>query len=127
MSAYVDEHPEYWQEYTNLQHVKHALLRRYLGGWFPILSKWHGRVIYIDCHAGRGLHASGQPGSPLVALKTLITHHHLPRILQSAEVCFLFIERDSTNKKELEAHLATHPLPAKIKVEVACEDSTSIH
>jgi three-Cys-motif partner protein len=122
MAAYVDEHPEYWQEYTNLQHVKHALLHRYLGGWFPILSKWHGRVIYIDCHAGRGLHASGQPGSPLVALKTLITHHYLPRILQSAEVCFLSIERGSANKKELEAHLATHPLPAKIKVEVACED-----
>jgi len=122
MSPITDEHPEYWQEYTNLQHVKHALLRRYLGGWFPILARWHGRVAYIDCHAGKGLHAGGQKGSPLVALDTLTEHHHLPNILQNAEVHFLFIEADPNNKKELETHLEAHPLPAKINVEIVCED-----
>ncbi len=122
MPTIIDEHPEYWQEYTNLQHVKHALLRRYLGGWFPILSKWKGRVVYIDCHAGRGLHAGGQKGSPLVALDTLITHHYLPSILQNVEVYFLFIEGDADNKTELEAHLRGNPLPEKIKVEIVCED-----
>jgi three-Cys-motif partner protein len=122
MPPIADEHPEYWQEYTNLQHVKHALLHRYLGGWFPILARWRGRVVYIDCHAGRGLHASGQKGSPLVALDTLITHRHLPNILQNAEVCFLFIEGDAANKQELETHLANNPLPAKIRVDVVCED-----
>ncbi len=122
MPQIVDEHPEYWQEYTNLQHVKHALLRRYLGGWFPILIRWRGRVVYLDCHAGRGLHAGGQKGSPLVALETLIKHHHLPNILHNAEVRFLFIEADQQNKAELEAHLKENPLPEKIKVEVVCEN-----
>ena len=28
---YVDESPEYWAGYSNLQHVKHELIRRYLG------------------------------------------------------------------------------------------------
>jgi len=121
MPPIVDEHPDYWQEYTNLQYVKHALLRRYLGGWFPILARWRGRVVYIDCHAGRGLHAGGQKGSPLVALETLITHRHLPNILQNAEVKFLFIEGDSNNKAELEVHLAQHPVPNRIKVEIVCE------
>lgn len=126
MSSIVDDHPEYWQEYTNLQHIKHSLIRRYLGGWFPILSRWCGRVLYIDCHAGRGLHAGGQKGSPLVALEVLITHRHLPRILQNAEVRFLFIEGDLANKQELEAHLAEHPLPEKIHVDVECEDHEKV-
>lgn len=126
MSTIIDEHPEYWQEYTNLQHVKHALLHRYLGGWFPILSRWRGRVVYVDCHAGRGLHAGGQKGSPLVALETLITHHHLPNIIRNAEVYFLFIEGDPENKAELETHLRKNPLPEKIKVEVVCENYETV-
>jgi three-Cys-motif partner protein len=126
MPPITDEHPEYWQEYTNLQHVKHAILQRYLGGWFFILSRWHGRVAYIDCHAGRGLHAGGQKGSPLVALDTLITHHSLPAILQNAEVHFLFIEGDANNKRELEAHLAEHPNPAKVTVEIVCENYETV-
>lgn len=93
MSTYTDDNPQYWQDYTNIQHVKHALLRRYLGGWFPILSKWHGRVVYIDCHAGKGKHATGEKGSPLVALEVLIKHHYLPQIISNAEVRFVFIER----------------------------------
>jgi hypothetical protein len=33
-----DAHPEYWGDYTNLQHVKHELIREYLNGWFPKLG-----------------------------------------------------------------------------------------
>jgi three-Cys-motif partner protein len=122
MPLYTDAHPQYWEEYTNLQHIKHGLLRRYLGGWFPILSRWRGRVVYIDCHAGKGLHAGGQKGSPLIALEVLIAHKHMPNILENAKVYFLFIERDPANKQELETHLAANPLPAKVRVEVVCED-----
>ena len=58
----------YWSDYTGLQHAKHQLLSKYLGGWFPILASANGRVIYIDCYAGRGRHASGHEGSPILAL-----------------------------------------------------------
>ena len=50
---------KYWSEYTGLQEAKHELLSKYLGGWFPILAFSHGRVIYVDCHAGRGSHKTG--------------------------------------------------------------------
>ena len=51
-----DTNPSYWSEYTNLQHVKHALIREYLKGWFPKLGFWSGRIVYLDTHAGRGRH-----------------------------------------------------------------------
>lgn len=47
---------KYWSEYTGLKEAKHHLLRKYLNGWFPILTGFHGRVIYIDCHASGGSH-----------------------------------------------------------------------
>ena len=33
-----DTNPEIWREYSNLQHVKHALIEKYLEGWFPKLA-----------------------------------------------------------------------------------------
>jgi three-Cys-motif partner protein len=119
---YVDEHPEYWEEYNNLQHVKHAMLRRYLGGWFPILSKWHGRVVYVDCHAGRGAHSQGEKGSPLIALEVLLGHSFLERIVAHTEVVFTFIERDCTNAAALEGHLAEYTLPRNVRSGVVCQD-----
>lgn len=88
---------KYWAEYDGLQHAKHQLLGKYLGGWFPILASWHGRVVYLDCHAGRGRHATGQEGSPILALRTLLDHRHCSRILASTEVCFGFFEIDQAN------------------------------
>jgi three-Cys-motif partner protein len=68
MALSADTNPAYWTEYTNLQKVKHDLIRNYLGGWFPKLGFWAGRVVYFDTHAGRGAYTTGELGSPLVAL-----------------------------------------------------------
>ena len=87
----------YWSEYTGLQHAKHQLLSKYLGGWFPILARFHGRVIYIDCHAGRGRHDTGQEGSPIIALERLLTHQLRPKILDSTEIHFVFFENNPEN------------------------------
>ena len=51
--------------------LKHELIREYLKGWFPKMTLGTTgcrRLLYIDTHAGRGKHRSGQLGSPLVAL-----------------------------------------------------------
>jgi len=64
MHDYTDNSPTYWDEYSNLQKVKHDLIREYLNGWFPKLGLWSGRIVYFDTHAGRGRHMSGQEGSP---------------------------------------------------------------
>lgn len=54
MNEHVAEPPaRYWSEYTNLQRVKHDLIRHYLGGWFPKLIYGGARkVVYFDTHAG---------------------------------------------------------------------------
>jgi len=118
MSPYVDENPDYWDDYNNLQRVKHELLRLYLGGWFPILGSWSGRITYIDCNAGRGRHSSGEPGSPLIALRTFLGHPFRDRILRNCEVSFFFIEADKGNKEHLESILSGIKCPPKVEVEV---------
>ena len=120
MSDYADENPGYWEDYDNLQRVKHELLKRYLGGWFPILGSWSPRVIYIDCNAGRGKHDTGQAGSPLIALETLLKHPYRAQILKRSEVRFFFIEADKQNKEILENNLSTYELPTNVNVFVEC-------
>ena len=92
-----DTNPSYWSECTNLQHVKHALIREYLKGWFPKLGFWSGRIVYLDTHAGRGRHAPGQTGSPVMAIDTLLSHTYRDRIVQQSEVMFFLIEHDPEN------------------------------
>jgi three-Cys-motif partner protein len=114
-----DDNPEYWSQYSNLQHTKHALIRHYLNGWFPklALGQWASkRLVYIDTHAGRGKHLNGQLGSPLVALTTLLEHQSRDRILQNTEVRFYFIERDEQNAAALKKELEAHPLPNNVFV-----------
>ena len=67
--------------------AKHNLMQKYLGGWFPILSKWNGRIIFLDGFAGPGSYAQGEMGSPLIALETLLDH---PLIARFAETTFVF-------------------------------------
>ncbi|MDE0184781.1 MAG: three-Cys-motif partner protein TcmP [Candidatus Poribacteria bacterium] len=115
--SYVDDNPKYWAGYTNLQRVKHKLIREYLNGWLPKLGYWAGRIVYIDTHAGRGKHDQGELGSPLVALDTFLEHNHLKQILKRSEVVFWFIERDEENLKSLNKEIAKRgDLPLGMKV-----------
>lgn len=110
-----DENPKYWSEYSNLQRVKHELIRNYLNGWLPKLGSWARRVVYFDTHAGRGKHSSGELGSPLVALKTLLEHSARDRLLEKSEFKFFFIERDDANLGALKRELKPlEPLPTGV-------------
>lgn len=103
--TFADPSPEYWREYGSFQAIKHRLIKHYLDGWFPKLGTWAGRVLYVDTHAGRGRHSSGQAGSPLVALETLLRHPYRDKLLQRSEVRFLFVERDPSNLELLRDEL----------------------
>lgn len=82
-----DKNPQYWEEYSNFQRTKHELIRLYLSGWFGILGSTHGRIVYFDTHAGRGKYHTGEAGSPLVAIRTLLDHSRRARpVGQSLEV-----------------------------------------
>jgi three-Cys-motif partner protein len=124
-----DTNPEYWGEYSNLQKVKHALIRNYLNGWFPKMilgPRGCNRLIYIDTHAGRGKHLNGELGSPLVALTTLLDHESRNQLLQKAEVRFVFIERDEANVAALKQELKAHTLPKNVFTEAENGDCFEI-
>jgi hypothetical protein len=40
--------------------------------------------VYLDTHAGRGKHVSGQTGSPVVAIDTFLSHAYRDRILEKS-------------------------------------------
>ncbi|HZX45459.1 MAG TPA: three-Cys-motif partner protein TcmP [Candidatus Nanoarchaeia archaeon] len=58
--------------------AKHIILQKYLGAWIPIISKYNGKVIYVDGFSGPGEYRDGELGSPLIAIKFLSRNpHHL--------------------------------------------------
>lgn len=79
---------------------KHMVLEHYMGAWLPIMTKWNGRVLFIDAFAGPGEYSGGEPGSPVIALRALIEHRAKHQIL--SEINYLFIEEDSNRSEHLE-------------------------
>ena len=125
MTSRSDLNPDYWSDYSNLQRIKHNLIRCYLGGWFAKLGSWAGRVLYFDTHAGRGKHLSGELGSPLVALTTLLEHQALERLLQNSNFSFFLIEKDDDNLRHLKEEIETlGKLPKGIHVQAMAGDFT---
>lgn len=80
--------------------AKHAILRSYLGAWFPILSRWQSRIVFIDGFAGPGEYEGGEIGSPLIALETAVNHS---ANLSGTEIVFVFIEENKLRKDHLNA------------------------
>ncbi len=105
--------------------AKHELLRRYLAAWFPILTNrgFNRRVLFLDGFAGPGIYANGEPGSPIIALDTLVNHKHFPNLAHS-EFVFHFVEPDRERFDSLEEQLrlfwARHPGGQPANVKVAC-------
>lgn len=115
---------QYWEEYSNLQHTKHRIIREYLNGWFPKLGLWAGKILYVDTHAGKGKHLTGEEGSPLVALRTFLAHNARDKILHKSDLNLIFIEYDQENAAELERELQTFTdLPPQIHWKVYNRDA----
>jgi three-Cys-motif partner protein len=102
--------------------AKHALLRRYLGAWFPIMARYNRRVVYYDAFAGPGEYKGGEPGSPIIALETLLEHDALAS-MSKTEFVFLFNEQDEACAGHLRALVAEfeeahQPWPANVKIDI---------
>ena len=120
----VDLNPSYWRECGPFQKVKHDLIRHYLDGWFPKLGTWAGRVLYFDTHAGRGRHVSGEPGSPVIALRTLLEHSYRDKLLRQSEVQFFFIEKDPVSREDLDSELKkVGDRPARVHIKTSAGDA----
>ncbi len=85
---------------------KHKMLEHYMQAWLPIMTSWSGRVLFIDAFAGPGEYSSGEPGSPVIALRSLIEHRYLNKI--SGQVYFLFIEKEEDRSRHLKQVLRAY-------------------
>jgi three-Cys-motif partner protein len=92
--------------------AKHIILKTYLDAWFPILSKYNQRIVYIDGFSGSGRYANGELGSPLVAIECARAH----RAKLKGELVFYFIEIRRDRADHLRKELAELQLPAHFKV-----------
>jgi three-Cys-motif partner protein len=94
--------------------AKHEILRRYLEAWFPILSSFNKRIVYIDGFAGPGEYAGGEPGSPVIAMETALGHSRQ----LADEVVMLFIEERADRFQHLQGLVNSRQLPSWLTVEV---------
>ncbi|MBI5374205.1 MAG: three-Cys-motif partner protein TcmP [Candidatus Schekmanbacteria bacterium] len=96
--------------------AKLEILRKYLNAWLPIITRWNGRVLYIDAFAGPGEYSDGKNGSPIVAIKA-VTEHKAPI---DAEITMLFIEADPKRCKSLENKISSLSLPSNLTAKCIC-------
>ena len=96
------------------------MLKSYLDGWFPILGSRNRRLVFIDGFAGPGEYASGELGSPLIALDCVKQHKQSGR-LRGVEVVLLFIEADEARASHLARRLKGETLPADVTFHVLRE------
>jgi three-Cys-motif partner protein len=95
--------------------AKHAILRRYLQAWFPILTRQASalarqfrniptrEILFIDGFAGPGEYTNGAEGSPLIALRAALDHASFP-----IPVRMLFVEERRDRFEHLQSVLAPH-------------------
>ncbi len=100
---------------------KHLVLRSYLDGWFPILSRWNGRLLFVDGFAGPGEYLGGEEGSPLVALDCIRRHKEAGR-LGGIEIVCLFIESEDARARHLRNLLTSQPAIPDTQVSVLQRD-----
>lgn len=94
--------------------AKHRILRNYLNAWFPILNKYHKRLVFIDGFSGPGIYMGGEPGSPIIALK--VASEHFKPI--NGEAVFLFVEERVDRAENLRQEVAKLSLPSNFRVHV---------
>lgn len=95
--------------------AKHAILKRYLDAWLPIMGRYNRRLVFIDGFAGPGEYAGGEPGSPIIALDCALNHS---RDLSRTELLYVFIEQDAENRANLERLLRERRIPPHVRYDV---------
>jgi three-Cys-motif partner protein len=81
--------------------AKHGILKSYLDAWTAILSRSPyinaSELLFVDGFAGPGEYSKGEPGSPIVALQSVLNHTQDLR----KPVRFMFIEKDPERHQHL--------------------------
>ena len=88
--------------------AKHEILRRYLGAWFPILTTYNQRVLYVDGFCGPGRYKGGEFGSPILAVREALKHSAR---LNGNKVLFYFMDERSDRIEHLRSELQNMNAP----------------
>jgi len=96
--------------------AKHLILKRYLDAWLPIITRWNGRVLYIDGFAGPGEYIGKKDGSPIIAIKSILEH----KANIQSEIKLIFIEADSKRCEFLKQKISALKIPPNISTECYC-------
>lgn len=102
--------------------AKHAILRKYLDAWFPILTSHTPKVVFIDGFAGPGEYIGGKEGSPIIAIKSILEH----KIEITSEILFLFVEKDKERCDFLQNKLKIIDLPHNIRYKCECGEFAEV-
>jgi three-Cys-motif partner protein len=100
-----DSLPTRWDRPPHTK-AKHDILVKYLQAWYAIFgeSRYHNKAVMLDAFAGPAIYASGEPGSPVLALEALLDHFRFGTWADT-EFIFLFNEYDDLRFESLEAVL----------------------
>lgn len=112
-------------EMTPHTKVKHVILRTYLQAWFPIMSRYNRKLVYIDGFSGSGIYDDNSEGSPIIALSCLIEHKLSSQMLNgSQEFVFFLIEKDKASAECLKGQISTRfpRVPGCVKVHLENAD-----
>src|SRR4051794_39951902 len=116
-----DRLPTVWERPPHTK-AKHDILTRYLGAWFGIFgrSKYHQRANVLDGFAGPGRYDDDEPGSPVLALNTLLDHQSFAHFSDTV-FTFVFNERNDERHASLQSVLldvkaAPAPWPKSVGV-----------
>lgn len=126
-----DNLPPIWEAKSHTL-AKHQILKAYLNAWMPIMSRQsqrlgisNTRLLFVDGFAGPGSYTGGQDGSPILALKLVLSHSYQSNI----PVRFLFVEENKMRYdllcKEIEKYqsqLANSPrIESHLEIRGDCE------
>jgi three-Cys-motif partner protein len=107
--------------------AKHRVLRSYLSAWLPVMGQQAiktvargtdpPRLLLVDGFAGPGRYATGEEGSPLIMLRTLLEHDAFQR-MQEVNFLYLFIEHDRRRVEHLKKEVEQLDLPSNVNVAI---------
>ena len=97
--------------------TKHQILERYLKAWFPIMSRYNKKILYVDGFSGPGIYSNGESGSPIIALNVAINHV----IELKTKINFMFIEQDKKRCECLENEMKKLTIPENCSYFIYCD------
>jgi three-Cys-motif partner protein len=75
--------------------AKHALYAQYLSKWMPIMvTGWKADITYAEGFSGPGVYKDGAPGSPVIALRTLVADPKIRTKVRDGGIRFVFVDHD---------------------------------